>query len=220
MIRPEIGKLPKSIVDRIPLVMYIPPPPEISSPEASIPKPSHQYPPKPAPSAPRSRFKLIRRFGKKNGDKDTPKSEAGSKEKDVEKNEGEPMWEEYWERGEYPFVVLEGNRAACAICLMDFEEPKRIIGASETPGATPATGAETGDEGVERPSISEVPAEMATATVPEPPRAEDELHLTDAGEGAQPLRLLECGHVYHVSPRFRFFSVQFKLVFTPHGMET
>jgi len=35
------------------------------------------------------------------------------------------LWEANWELGEYPFVALEGSRAACAICLMDFEEPKR-----------------------------------------------------------------------------------------------
>jgi len=43
-------------------------------------------------------------------------------------NEQPQSWEEHWEQGDYPFVRLEGNRAACAICLMDFEEPKRIAG--------------------------------------------------------------------------------------------
>jgi hypothetical protein len=47
--------------------------------------------------------------------------------------------------------------------------------------------------------------------------AENQLKLEDAGEGAVPLRLLACGHVFHVrvpigiapffiSPRSRFFS--------------
>jgi hypothetical protein len=93
-------------------------------------------------------------------------------------------WEDNWERGEYPFVQLEGNRAACAICLMDFEEPKRIkvVGVNE--------------ETKEIPSIARKPEEDETFMVTE----EERLKLKDAGEGAQPLRLLACGHVFHVRP--------------------
>ncbi len=58
-------------------------------------------------------------------------------EKGVEAAEGEDedgdededvRWDEMWEKGEYLFVRVEGNRAVCAICLMDFEERKRVWG--------------------------------------------------------------------------------------------
>jgi hypothetical protein len=35
-----------------------------------------------------------------------------------------------------------------------------------------------------------------------PSIVEDPLKLENAGEGAQPLRLLACGHVFHVSSQF------------------
>jgi hypothetical protein len=55
-IKPEIDKLPKAIVERIPLVIYIPPPPEDDgkAQPISLPKPVHSYPPKaPASRMPR-----------------------------------------------------------------------------------------------------------------------------------------------------------------------
>ncbi|KAF5385866.1 hypothetical protein D9615_002553 [Tricholomella constricta] len=228
MIKPEIGKLPKAIVDRIPLVMYIPPPPEIPPPEKlAVPEPAHGYPPRPTAPAPitKSRFRFIRRFSSfqnKKGDNNTPDAPVGpGNEKDVEKDGGgSQTWEAHWEQGEYPLVVLEGNRAACAICLMDFEEPKRKRGTSDTAAAvtaatataTPAATATASspdagpskleEEGASRPvqspAISIVPVQSATAE--QQGENDDELHLADAGEGAQPLRLLACGHVFHVSP--------------------
>lgn len=102
-------------------------------------------------------------------------------------------WEDHWEQSEYPFVRLEGNRAACAICLMDFEEPKRLSGAPKeedmikeegTPTASPRT----------REQEVEIPVERITE------EERDALpRLEDTGEGPQPLRLLACGHVFHVS---------------------
>jgi len=197
MIKPEIGKLSKSIVDRIPLVMYIPPPPENPlQDKVAVPEPAYGYPPKPAPAMPvsKTRFKFIRRFSSfqgKKGDNLSKTSNTPDGEKDVEKTGQLPTWEEHWEQGEYPFVVLEGNRAACAICLMDFEEPKRIGGAA---GAGADFEEPDGASGsVQNPEISEVPVESDEAEQ----RRQDELKLADAGEGAQPLRLLACGHVFH-----------------------
>lgn len=98
-------------------------------------------------------------------------------------------WEDNWEQCEYPFVRLEGNRAACAICLMDFEEPKRLSAIAEqdpdkesAPVAPPSP----------RPEQVVIPVENITE------EERDSLpRLEDAGEGPQPLRLLACGHVFH-----------------------
>jgi len=203
MIKPEIGKLSRSLVDRIPLVMYIPAPPPGSPHENLTPlDPAHTYPPKPIalptkPVAPKPRFKFIRGLSSLPGKKKGTPSES-----DDEKKTKEPKtWEGHWEQGEYPFVVLEGNRAACAICLMDFEEPKRIAAVTSESGAT--------DLPEER-NITEAPREQSEGSTAGPavteessqtPDAGDDiLRLANAGEGAQPLRLLACGHVFHVSP--------------------
>ncbi|KAG1890396.1 hypothetical protein F4604DRAFT_1710367 [Suillus subluteus] len=196
-IKPEIDKLPKAIVERIPLVIYIPPPPEDDgkAQPISLPKPVHSYPPKaPASRTPRRRFAFFRRRSNKSeqgGEIRDGKQGMKSEVKDPE------TWEDNWEQSKYPFVRLEGNRAACAICLMDFEEPKRLSAAAET-------------------STMEKSEEQATATLPEdnPPRQREEEveipveriteeergglpRLEDAGVGPQPLRLLACGHVFH-----------------------
>src|SRR5882762_4652958 len=119
--KPEIAKLPKHVVENIPLVIYIPPPPDESATPITIPKNIYTYPPKPPASTPLSkRFKFLRLKSRS--------KEAKSEEKvPIEQAEGKHAWEDNWQKGEYPFVRLEGNRAACVICLMDFEEPKRVV---------------------------------------------------------------------------------------------
>ncbi|KAH7925950.1 hypothetical protein BV22DRAFT_1033448 [Leucogyrophana mollusca] len=207
-IKPEIGKLPKSIVDRIPLVIYIPPPPDNdpNSHPISIPKPIHSYPPKPPPpKTPKKRFAFLR---KKSKNRNTESAGDGGKRKTTKGMEdaaNDPeTWEDLWEQGEYPFVRLEGNRAACAVCLMDFEEPKRVGG-----GPTKT------DDGEKLKEEKDNAAEVDSIPTPTPETAvgEEEVqipveHITeeereglprleDAGEGPQPLRLLACGHVFH-----------------------
>ncbi|KAL6310336.1 hypothetical protein BKA93DRAFT_814100 [Sparassis latifolia] len=190
-IKPEIGKLPKSIVDEIPLVLYIPPPPDSSTGGFStptVPPPTHSYPPKPpARRSRKRRFAFLRKSSK--GDS------GGSSSKGLSHKVNQPTgaWEDRWEPGEYPFVRLEGNRAACAICLLDFEEPKRVGDKDAVPTtATPENEAEMGGE----PDTTNAPAEeVQVEEVSEEER--DALMLGDAGEGAQPLRLLACGHVFH-----------------------
>ena len=178
-IKPEIGKLSKAAVEKIPLVLYIPAP-EDQEP-GPIPKPPavHTYPPTSKPKPPKRRFFFLRR--KKSG-------EPGSKEKGKANGDSSSTdsWEDNWEKSEYPFVRLEGNRAACAICLMDFDEPKRV-------------GSNSGKDDEDR--DAEVKGDEN-----EVPQHHEELRLEDAGEGPQPLRLLACGHVFHVS-RFYPFSI-------------
>ncbi|KDR75897.1 hypothetical protein GALMADRAFT_68821 [Galerina marginata CBS 339.88] len=196
MIKPEIGKLPKSIVDRIPLVMYIPPPPEGESDLAV--QTQHSYPPKVdslTPKPPHKRFKLLHNFSSFRSKK-TDEGADNSSEKREERlhsdAEGPISWEDNWEQSEFPFVALEGNRAACAICLMDFEEPKR-----KNAGPAPE---EPREEEKPEPISHSVKASSSSAPPPTNITEEqrlDQLKLADAGEGAQPLRLLACGHVFH-----------------------
>jgi len=181
-IKPEIGKLSKAAVDKIPLVLYIPTPEDHESDPIPKPSPAHTYPPtSPKPKPPKRRFFFLRK--KKPGEtasKEKGKAQGGSSSGD--------SWEDNWEKGEYPFVRLEGNRAACAICLMDFDEPKRVggnLGKGDKDGKDDDTEAKGAEGEVTRPH--------------------EELKLEDAGEGPQPLRLLACGHVFHVS-RTSFLS--------------
>ncbi len=200
--------------------MYIPPPPEGSDLKATSPQiisNPHTYPPKSAvapATKPKHRFRFLKPKGSKAKESSrNPKAMSG----DVEKNPGtgRPLtWSDYWEESEYPFVVLEGNRAACAICLMDFEEPKKKSrgdaptgkddkDANDETAAKPADQGATGkDETTETEQKSEGTevnqGPDSGITVEDRAGGSTGLHLEDAGEEAQPLRLLTCGHVFHV----------------------
>ncbi|KAG8835734.1 hypothetical protein FRC17_001525 [Serendipita sp. 399] len=189
----EIGKLPQEVVARIPLVFYIPTPPPKEAKESTSTT-NHTYPPPPpalngtgAQDAPkeevhensesaqpprRHRFFFFHRLKRSKGD-----AKAGEPGSSKGKQAGpEDEWEANWERGDYPFVKLPENRATCAICLLDFEEPPRRGSAHpSTSGLISGKGKET--------------AESAIQVEP--------LTLQDAGEGATPLRLLACGHAFH-----------------------
>ena len=125
-IKPDIGQLSKSVVDRIPLVLYIPSPPEGDPfPKGHItkPDPAHTYPPKPpVPASPRRTFAFLRIKHPRRGTARNVKDKDGSGTAEKSSGSGE-SWEDNWEQGECPFARLEGNHATCAICLMDFEEP-------------------------------------------------------------------------------------------------
>jgi hypothetical protein len=88
--------------------------------------------------------------------------------------------------------------------LVDFQEPSRVgSDVPKTPVENQATEApETRQEGEgEREGdITEQSATPVTPTTPASPTGDLSLRLQDAGQGAQPLRLLKCGHVFHVSP--------------------
>ena len=78
-----------------------------------------------------------------------------------------------------------GLRADLTRTLMDFEEPEKVQRATSTEDEAPKS-PPSGD--VEEVQVDEITQEDT-----------DRLQLQDAGEGAQPLRLLPCGHVFHVS---------------------
>lgn len=204
--QPKVGKLSIKAVDTIPLVLYIPAPidKDPTSPktenDTSISKPEaahvHSYPPQrdcPSPSSTQlsgtrvhsrrsKRWFTFRRVLSKKDSNKTSEKQPGS----------DDPYEDKWEKGEYPFVKLEENRAVCAICLCDFDEPRRV---RYSIGSMPPLDLEEkaiGDGGaVESPTSG---------------TESDALRLADAGGGAQPLRLLDCAHVFHVS----FFFVLFR----------
>ncbi|GBE82479.1 hypothetical protein SCP_0408630 [Sparassis crispa] len=198
------GKLTQSRVDRIPLVLYIPPPPEDAFESTSlitVPSPTHAYPPgclvpiRPSPSGLKRRFIFLRSLRKR---KDI-NALKGSKE-DVQGNRAyaQAAWEDLWERGEHPLVRLEGQRSTCGICLMDFEAPKRIL-------PIPEEGAESAEELADARADAEADQNGdtdagAVQEVQVEPARQDDTHrvaLADSGEGPQPLRLLGCGHAFH-----------------------
>ncbi|KAI0256101.1 hypothetical protein BJV78DRAFT_1169213 [Lactifluus subvellereus] len=191
---PDIGQVSRSVVDKIPLVLYIPPSPDQPSKPVTIPSDLHTYPPQSPTSRRRFPFLPFRRRGSSSGD--TAKSGRGKEKGDSNR----PLtWEDNWEKGEYPFVQLDSHRASCAICLLDFQEPKRVDvrgrGTIEDDKKTKEPGAE--DEaigGVGTPEEGDVTEQTST---PVSPSGAAPLRLQDAGEGAQPLRLLNCGHVFH-----------------------
>ncbi|KAI0675340.1 hypothetical protein C8Q78DRAFT_1067124 [Trametes maxima] len=200
-IKPDVGKLPKAIVQQIPLVLYIPPPPGESTDPVTVPPAAHAYPRKAPRLQPQPHPRLRPAAGNKaRSHQSAEKDDAGGKQVDpggggTHEDDEDVPWDEMWEKSEYPFVRLEGNRAVCAICLMDFEEPKRVRG----PGAT--VQAKEAEEKISDPSNAPAEEGPSTATqiqveaVTEEER--DALHLNDAGDGAQPLRLLSCGHAFH-----------------------
>jgi len=155
----------------------------------------YSYPPKAAAQpTPRPRFRFIRRFSSIGGKKIKGSTESPTQPDDNYTTKEPQTWEEHWEQGEYPFVVLEGNRAACAICLMDFEEPKRIGPTSSGPDLIAET---TVQDQTEKSAPDDEPIAAEAQAIAEEGR-NDSLKLENAGEGAQPLRLLTCGHVFHV----------------------
>ena len=160
----HVGKLSQAMVEKIPLVHFIPAPEGQES--TPIPKPplEHNYPPISPKPKPVKRLLFFWRK-KKHRESDPPKNRT-----EPSGSGSEDSWEGNWEKGEYPFVRLEGNRAACAICLMDFNAPKRI-------------GTNSGTPEVQRHEES-----------------------GDAEEEPQPLRLMACGHVFHVSENSAVFD--------------
>lgn len=100
--------------------------------------------------------------------------------------------------GTYPFVRLAGSRATCHICLEEFQEPKKksIEFANrdkEVPAKKEAT-FEAADDNLST-GIKWIQRFKSKKSI-----LEDPLKLEAAGDGAQPLRLLACGHVFHVGP--------------------
>jgi len=189
---PDIGQVPRAVVDKLPLVLYIPPPPGRPPKPVTVPSDLHTYPPKSPTSRRRLRFLPFRRRAASAGD--TVKGGSGKEKGDSNRPR---TWEDNWEKSEYPFVQLDSHRASCAICLLDFEEPNRVDVATPGPDATKATAGTEVAEGEPGAQQEEVERDVTEDADASPSPTGDALRLQDAGQGAQPLRLLKCGHVFH-----------------------
>ncbi|KAG8770437.1 hypothetical protein FRC12_004252 [Ceratobasidium sp. 428] len=94
--------MPRELVDRIPLAVYIPATIQGETNSPSQPK-STVDGTKPG-SRKATRVKLFRFFRRQTGD--DPKA--------------------VWHKSEHPFVKPESNQAICAVCKVDFELPRRV----------------------------------------------------------------------------------------------
>ncbi|KAL5523621.1 hypothetical protein ACEPAG_7794 [Sanghuangporus baumii] len=260
-ISPEVGKVSKSVVEQIPLVLYIPTPPGEDEKKEDVTGSGmttlklepvsrrkqgaeHTYPPK-QPS-PKRRFAFLSRKSSKSASGSENAGKAGATG-GIDNEKTAEAWEDCWESGEFPFVRLDPNRASCAICLLDFEEPKRRVArdvirswaqknkerlSSEEPrtqdggsesaegrksedkkreeetrnadadadGNTNAVGASSSSNQASLPSAPnrpEAPREASNRRSSDEDEDDFSIRLEDAGEGAQPLRLLPCGHAFH-----------------------
>ncbi|CDO70003.1 hypothetical protein BN946_scf184354.g5 [Trametes cinnabarina] len=203
--RPAIGKLSQAEVDRIPLVLYIPPPPgeEATSPVSPLPKAHSRFSSlaRPVPHASTKRKKRFIMFTpKRNQNADDVPVDGGDLNVSSALEYVDP-WDASFEPAPYPLVRLPENKATCMICLCEFEAPRKLGGppvdvesgeAHEMTAVSPLSPGQDHAAG----SIEEVQVEA-----PRPADAAT-VHLADAesGEAPQPLRLLSCGHAYHVSP--------------------
>ena len=181
--------VPRAIVDNLPLVIYIPPPPDQPSKRVTLLSDLHTYPPKTTISR-RSPFLPFRRRTASTGN--TVKT-ASNKEK--KRSDRPSAWEGNWVKGEYPFLQLDSHRAWCTICWLDFQEPRRVSSGSvgpdvsKTPMENQATEVpETRQEG-EGEDEGDITEQAATPTTPASPAGDLTLRLQDSGQGAQPLRL-------------------------------
>ncbi|KAF8305958.1 hypothetical protein DL93DRAFT_2172321 [Clavulina sp. PMI_390] len=128
---------------------------------------------------------------------DADSDEAEEDEEEEDEDEGE--WEDRYEKSPLglPFVRLENNRATCAICLMDFDEPpRRSVAKVDPPAATSSAGTSAKGKGKGKGKAADTKPSAAKKVEEEPA-----LVLTGgSGDGEpEPLRLLGCGHVFHKS---------------------
>ncbi|KAI0351524.1 hypothetical protein OH77DRAFT_1429596 [Trametes cingulata] len=204
--QPLIGKLSQAEVDRIPLVLYIPPPPgddgthPVSARPLSYP-PALPKPPPPAHTK-KKRFILFRPKHDHEHDMDAMPTAA-----ELEDGIGRMLpggvdsWDARWEPAPYPLVRLPENKATCMICLCEFEEPRKVS-AGRGPDALPEGGEAHEMTGVPplSPGEGQAPGNIEEVQV-ETPRPTDartvEMADEEGADALQPLRLLSCGHAYH-----------------------
>lgn len=197
-INPTIGKLSKESVARVPLVLYIPSPNSGASRIGKEEKAetNHSYPPVSAVDSPITSEKpklesnlsgggIFHWFQRSSGAQVFNFTANTAKRQKLLDG-----WDAQWEKGSYPFVRLSGSRATCSICLDEFEEPPKK-GESKSNSNGTESGVDNGKP--------HKPQRKGRRKTPKLTNSDDPLKLEAVGEGPQPLRLLACGHVFHVS---------------------
>ncbi|KAG8901750.1 hypothetical protein FRB99_005119 [Tulasnella sp. 403] len=104
--------------------------------------------------------------------------------------EPENAYEAQFESGPYPFIQLEKNRATCYICLSDFVPPRRRVEKDKQPPPEDIGPTLQGDSKTPGQGGKGGAGEVGAATGVEHP-----------GVPGEPLRVLSCGHVFHVRRR-------------------
>ncbi|KAI0636459.1 hypothetical protein C8Q77DRAFT_502872 [Trametes polyzona] len=191
--------LTQAEVDTIPLVYYIPAPPD-STPVSPTSPVSPSNPSKRSPVSPkslRSPTKLLKKahrfvFFRPRTATDDDDVESGTAKSGVGVVGAERPPEANWSTASLPYVRLEENHARCSICIEDFRAPPKLTSPALSPPevACAADGAgevyEMGPVANERASLVEVRVVDSSA---------------DGGEDERstltPLRLLGCGHAFH-----------------------
>ena len=199
-------------------MLYIPPPPDDfpASPSSSRP-PSQALSSTLAPASADYKRKR-RRFVPFRPRAARPHSVSDA-DADLEGGPNADPWDQMWAAGPtpYPLVRLPENLATCGICLDGFQAPRRLNSSSSTqPPFSHADafadelapdGCAVEDEGAGTHEMCQIrrgheeEAEVAEVQV-ESPVATDARAVELAHEGGEdapgPLRLLNCGHAYHV----------------------
>ncbi|KAI0332587.1 hypothetical protein GY45DRAFT_457694 [Cubamyces sp. BRFM 1775] len=181
--------LTQAEIDRIPLVIYIPPPPDDGLASPTTPSDdSHLH----SPAGPRTRRKKRIRFifflpGRRSANDDL---EQGATSADAN-----AAWEANWQRTPYRFVRLLDNQARCAICLTDFEAPRRV----DAPAPQDPASGETHEMTPARAGLAAGSVEYSVPTESPHPTDAAVIQRVESGQddGPQPLRLLSCGHAFH-----------------------
>ncbi|KAG8903713.1 hypothetical protein FRB99_002849 [Tulasnella sp. 403] len=201
-IHAEIPKMDKRLLALIPLKIYIPSPFDDDTPDETSPNPT--YPPNsptakgpetaggqigiPTASSTRARgtsiFATLLQWFRPSKTLSSPKVAQAK----PSSGEPESAHEAQFERGPYPFIRLERNRATCSICLVDFVPPKRRAEKDKRPPSEHVAPSQ-------QPDIKPLESAKGGSSKAEAGAGAGSEHQGTPGE---PLRVLSCGHVFHV----------------------
>ncbi|KAH9993943.1 hypothetical protein BJV77DRAFT_961606 [Russula vinacea] len=188
---PDIGQVPRTVVDKLPLVIYIPPPPDQPSKPVTLPSDLHTYPPKSAASR-RILFLPFRRRAH------PPRHSKGWRGKEKGSSNRLPTWEDNWEKASsHLYSSTVTARRALFACSTFKNQNARAWAPWDRKSQRNGGNQAVDVPGTREEGEGDITEQAAPPASPTSPSSGMALRLRDAGEGAQPLRLLKCGHVFH-----------------------